>query len=57
MIFIFCLKIDLIVCEPHCVKLNFLWTSSIVKVFDFLTFDILWHIKYNLQFVDIFDIF
>ena len=57
MIFIFRLKIDLIVCEPHCVKLNFLWTSSIVEVFDFLTFDILWHIKYNLQFVDIFDIF
>ena len=24
MIFIFRLKIDLIVCEPHCVKLNFL---------------------------------
>ena len=41
MIFIFHLKIDLIVCEPHCVKLNFLCTSSIVKVFDFLTFDIL----------------
>ena len=54
MIFIFRLKIDLIVCEPCCVKLIFLWTSSIVKVFDFLTFDILWHIKYNLQFVDIF---
>ena len=28
MIFIFHLKIDLIVCEPDCVKLIFLWTSS-----------------------------
>ena len=57
MIFIFHCKIDLIECEPHFVKLNFLWTSSIVKVFDFLTFDILWYLKYNLQFLDIFDIF
>ena len=56
-IFIFRLTINLIVCEPDCVKLNFLWTSSIVKVFDFLTFDILWHMKYNLQFFYIFDIF
>ena len=31
-------KIYLIVCESYCVKLKFLWTSSIVKVFDFLTF-------------------
>ena len=57
MIFIFHHKIDLIECEPHFVKLYFLWTSSIVKVFDFLTFDILWYLKYNLQFLDIFDIF
>ena len=41
MIFIFHLKINLIVCEPHCVKLNFLGTSSIVKVFEFLTVDML----------------
>ena len=36
------LKIDLIVCKPHCVKLNFLWTSSIAKVFGFLTFEMGW---------------
>ena len=37
------IKIDLIVSEPHCVKIKFLWTSSTVKVFDFLTFDIYFH--------------
>ena len=31
-------KIDLVVSEPHCVKLIFLWTSSIVKMFD------IWHL-------------
>ena len=34
------IKIDLNICEPHYVNLFFLWTSSIVQVFDFLTFDI-----------------
>ena len=38
------IKIDLRECEPHCVKLNFLWTSFIVNIFDFLTFNILSHI-------------
>ena len=33
-------KIDVNICEPHCVNLFFLWTSSIVQVFDYLTFDI-----------------
>ena len=40
-------KIDVNVCEPHYVNLFFLWTSSIVYVFDFLTFDIFltfWHL-------------
>ena len=34
-------------CEPHYVNLFFLWTSSIVHVFAFLTFDIFlttWHL-------------
>ena len=31
-------KLYLIVCESYCVQLKFLWTSSIVKVVDFLTF-------------------
>ena len=41
------IKIDNTMCEPHYVNLFFLWTSSIVHVFDFLTFDILlttWHL-------------
>ena len=33
-------KIDISMCKPH-VNLFFLWTSSTVHVFDFLTFDIL----------------
>ena len=33
-------KIDINMYEPHYVNLFFLWTSSIVNVFDFLTFDI-----------------
>ena len=40
-------KIDINMCEPHCVNLFFLWTFSIVCVFDFLTFDIFltfWHL-------------
>ena len=37
--FIFDVKIDVNMCEPHYVNLFFLWTSSIVCVFDFLTFD------------------
>ena len=40
-------KIDVNMCEPHYVNLFFLWTSSIVYVFDFLTFDIfltIWHL-------------
>ena len=44
-------KIDVNVCEPHYVNLFFLWTSSIVYVFDFLTFDIfliIWHLFDNL---------
>ena len=44
-------KIDGNVCEPHYVNLFFLWTSSIVYVFDFLTFDIflrIWHLFDNL---------
>ena len=34
------IKIDIKMCERHYVNLFFLWTSSIVYVFDFLTFDI-----------------
>ena len=44
-------KIDTNMCEPHYVNLFFLWTSSIVHVFDFLTFDIFlttWHLFDNL---------
>ena len=40
-------KIDVKMCEPHYVNFFFLWTSSIVYVFDFLTFDIfltIWHL-------------
>ena len=43
-------KIDINMCEPHYVNLFFLWTSSIVYVFDYLTFDIFltfWHIFDN----------
>ena len=52
-------KIDVNMCEPHYVNLFFLWTSSIVHVFDFLTFDIFlttcfflrtWHLFDNLTF-------
>ena len=49
--FIFDVKIDVNMCEPHYVNLFFLWTSSIVYVFDFLTFDIFlttWHLFDNL---------
>ena len=46
--FMFNIKIDVNMCEPHYVNLFiFLWTSSIVCVFDFLTFDIfltIWHL-------------
>ena len=38
--FIFYVKIDISMCEPHCVNLFFVWTSSIVDMFDFLIFDI-----------------
>ena len=41
------IKIDINICESHCVNLIFLWTSSIVWVFEFLTFDIFlttWHL-------------
>ena len=38
--FIFDIKIDINICEPHYVNLFFLWTSSIVCMFDFLIFDI-----------------
>ena len=34
-------KIDVNMCEPHYVNLFFLWTSSIIHVFDFLT---TWHL-------------
>ena len=30
------IKIDINMCEPHYVNIFFLWTSSIVYVFDFL---------------------
>ena len=45
--FIFDVKIDINICEPHYVNLFFLWTSSIVCMFDFLIFDIFlttWHL-------------
>ena len=46
--FIFDVKIDINMCEPHYVNLLFfLWTSSIVCMFDFLIFDIFlttWHL-------------
>ena len=47
MTFIFDIKIDVNMCEPHYVNLFFLWTSSIVQMFDYLTFDIFlttWHL-------------
>ena len=53
-------KIDVNVCEPHYVNLFFLWTSSIVYVFDCLTFDIfltIWHLFDNLTSFLQFDIF
>ena len=45
--FIFDIKFDISICEPHYVNLFFLWTSSIVCMFDFLIFDIFlttWHL-------------
>ena len=45
--FIFDIKIDINICEPHYVNFFFLWTSSIVCMFDFLIFDIFlttWHL-------------
>ena len=48
---IFDVKIDVNMCEPHYANIYFLWTSSIVHVFDFLTFDIfltIWHLFDNL---------
>ena len=39
-------KIDVNMCKPHYVNL-FLWTSSIVQLFDYLSFDIfltIWHL-------------
>ena len=47
MTFISDAKIDINMCEPHYVYLFFLWTSSIVQMFDYLTFDIFlrtWHL-------------
>ena len=47
MTFISDVKIDINMCEPHYVYLFFLWTSSIVQMFDYLTFDIFlttWHL-------------
>ena len=47
MTFISDIKIDVNMCEPHYVNLFFLWTSSIVQMFDFLTFGIFlttWHL-------------
>ena len=38
--FICHIKIDINMCEPHYVYLFFLWTSSIVQVFDYLAIDI-----------------
>ena len=58
--FIFDVKIDVNMCEPHYVNLFFLWTSSIVCVFDFLTFDIFltfWHLLDILTSFWHFDIF
>ena len=40
MTFISDVKIDVNMCEPHYVNLFFLSTSSIVQMFDYLTFDI-----------------
>ena len=55
--FIFDIKIDVNMCEPHYVNLFFsLWTSSIVCVFDFLTFDSFWHFDIFLTFWHLFDI-
>ena len=48
-------KIDINMCEPHYVNLFFLWTSSIVHVFDFLTsfwqldiFLTTWHLYWHM---------
>ena len=49
--FTFDVKINVNICEPHDVNLFFLWTSSIVCIFDFFIFDIFltaWHIFDNL---------
>ena len=49
-------KIDISMCEPHYVNLFFLWTSSIVHVFDFLTsfwqldiFLTTWHLFWHMS--------
>ena len=60
MTFISDVKIDVNMCEPHYVNLFFLWTSSIVCMFDFLTFDIFlttWHLFDNLTSFWYFDTF
>ena len=41
------IRIDVNICEPHYVNLFFLWTSSIVQMLVFITFDIFlttWHL-------------
>ena len=45
--FIFDVKIDVSICKPHYFNLFFLWTSSIVCMFDFWIFNIFlttWHL-------------
>ena len=40
MIFVCDIKIDNMICEPHCVSgySFFVWTASLIQLFDFLTF-------------------
>ena len=60
MTFVSDIKIDINMCEPHYVNLFFLWTSSIVQMFDYLTFDIFlttWHLFDNLTSFWYFDTF
>ena len=52
--FIFDVKIDVNMCEPHYVNLFFVWTSFIVHMFDFLTFDIFFDILTSVWYFDIF---
>ena len=40
------IKIDLTMCEPHYVKLFFM-KPSLVKLFDFLTFDDIFHFQWK----------